>query len=88
MLLIFFSFIVSIGLWEVPSTIRFAFHDVVFSSFPDLSEKDIKAISFEMLKLIPDDVEPDLHIYAHIVTDEEMDSQTLVRFFSLFSQTI
>ena len=80
----FVSFIVSLGLWEVPSNVRSAFHDIVFSSFPALSENDIKAISFELLKVIPDDVEPDVHFYAHIVTDEEMELQTLVRLFSLF----
>ena len=80
----FVSFIVSLGLWEVPSHVRYDFHDIVFSSFPYLSENDIKVISIELLKVIPDDVEPDVHFYAHIVTDEEMASQTLDRLFSLF----
>jgi hypothetical protein len=66
----FVSFIVSLGLWEVPSHVRSVFHDIVFSSFPDLSENDIKVISFELVKVIPDDIQPDVHFYAHIVTDE------------------
>lgn len=68
----------------MPEHVRFAFHDIVFSSFPDLSENDIRAISFELMKVIPVDAEPDVNFYAHIVTDDEMDSETLVRLFSLF----
>ena len=82
--LIFVLFIVSLGLWEVPEYVRFAFHDIVFSSFPGLSENDIRAISFELMKVIPVDAEPDVNFYAHIVTDDKMDSETLV-LFSPFS---
>jgi hypothetical protein len=71
-------FIVSTGLWEVLAPIRFAFHDIVFSDFPSLSEKAIEAISFELLKVILNNVQPDVNFFVHTVTDREIDSETLV----------
>jgi hypothetical protein len=56
----------------------------VFSRFHVLSNNGIKAISFELLKVISYDVEPDVHFYGHIVTNEEVELQTLIKLFFLF----
>jgi hypothetical protein len=76
-------FIVSTGLWEVPPNVCFAFHDIVFSNFPSLSKKAIKAISFELMKVICNNVQLDINFFVHTVTNGEIDLETLVS-YSLF----
>jgi hypothetical protein len=77
-------FIVSTGLLKLPTNIRFALHDIVFSNISGLSEKAIKAISFELLKVIPHNIQPCVSFYVHTdtVTNEEIDLQALVSLFS------
>jgi hypothetical protein len=55
----------------------------VFSNFPSPSEKAIKAISFELLKVIVGNIQPDVNFFVHIVTDKDIYLQTLVS-YSLF----